>query len=187
MINLSLFASGTGSNVKSIIDYFQYNNSIKVGSIVTNKADAGVIKYASSDIKLIMAPNTKAIREELPAKLKAIGVDYIILAGFLKMIPIELLDVFNNRIINIHPSLLPKYGGKGMYGANVHQAVFENKETKSGMTIHLVNEEYDKGRILFQDSCDITHCQSPQDIAKCVLKLEHYNYPRVIEKFVSSN
>ena len=184
-INLSLFASGTGSNVKSIIDYFNGNSNVIIGSIVTNKADAGVIKYAEGDIKLILAQSPKEIKEVLPGKLKALETDCIILAGFLKKIPSELISDFKDKILNIHPSLLPKYGGKGMYGHNVHQAVFDNKETESGMTIHLVNEEYDKGRILFQQSCDIRDCHSPEEIAKKVLKLEHYHYPRVIDNYIS--
>lgn len=184
MINLSLFASGSGSNVKSIINHFNGDSKVRIGSIVTNKADAGVIKYATNGIELIVVKTPQEIKEVLAGKLKALDTDYIILAGFLKKIPSELIRDFKDKILNIHPSLLPKYGGKGMYGQHVHQAVFDNKEIESGMTIHLVNEEYDKGRVLFQESCEITDCRSPEEIGKRVLKLEHYYYPRVIDNYV---
>ena len=124
---------------------------------------------------------------DLLKRLKKDNIFLIVLAGYLKKIPREIINVFKNKILNIHPALLPKYGGKGMYGMNVHNAVFKNNETESGITIHYVNENYDEGQIIFQKSCDIKHCQSPEEIAIEVQKLEHKYYPLVIEDLLRNS
>lgn len=184
-IKLAIFASGSGSNARKIIDYFKENELINVALVVSNKPSAGVLDHA----ELTSTPNIVANRDifhsnEMLQILDDHGVDYIILAGFLKKIPIHILHQFHEKILNIHPALLPKYGGKGMYGMRVHKAVKESGDTISGMTIHQVNENYDEGKIIFQDSCDLTANDSAEDIAAKVLSLEHQHYAAIIEAYI---
>lgn len=187
-INLAIFASGGGSNAESIMQYFEYHDTISVALVVSNKADAGVHQIAAQYEKESLALTKAQLSDPsvLLALLKEKNVDYIVLAGYLLLIPAWLIAAYPDKIFNIHPSLLPKYGGKGMYGHHVHEAVKANQDAESGMTIHLVNEEFDKGEILFQAKTKIHADMSATDIAKAVLKLEHENYAHTIEKFISA-
>jgi phosphoribosylglycinamide formyltransferase-1 len=185
--NLAILASGTGSNAKAIIEYFSNHPKISVKLIASNKAHAGVLAFGSTyKIKTINFNKKLFVNEpdNFLDILESEQITHIILAGFLWKIPAYLIAEFPKRIINIHPSLLPKYGGKGMYGINVHKAVFEQNEKESGITIHLVDENYDTGKILFQKSVDISHCRNENDIASEVLKVEHANFPKVIEHYI---
>jgi len=188
MVNIAVFASGRGSNAQAIIEYLKDNAEVNVALIATNKSKAGVLMLADeySLPSLVFNKDEFASGVSILEKLKEHEIHIIVLAGFLKMIPTYLLKAYNGNILNIHPSLLPKYGGKGMYGHHVHQAVYDNKDEESGISIHLVNEKYDDGEILFQASKEITAEDSPTDIAKKVLELEHYYYPRVIEAFAEN-
>jgi len=187
-IKIAIFASGTGSNAKAIIEYSKKAN-FEVALIVSNKETAGVLNFSEEyDIDaLIIDKDTFYHSDTILTFLLQKDIKLIVLAGFLWHIPDYLINSFENRIINIHPSLLPKFGGKGMYGLNVHQAVLNAHERQSGITIHLVNEEYDKGKILFQKNIDISTFKTAQEIAKNVLKLEHKHFPQIIEKFIDEN
>jgi phosphoribosylglycinamide formyltransferase-1 len=183
MKNILIFASGSGSNAETIIKHFQFNTEVCVVGIFTNKLDAGVIERARKyNIPSEVFSKTEFSEESFLKKVNSYNPDLIVLAGFLLKVPDYLIKAFPDKIVNIHPALLPKYGGKGMYGINVHRAVFENKDTESGMTIHFVNEHYDEGNIIFQDRINVTDCNSPEEIAAKVLTLEHKNYPVVVEK-----
>lgn len=187
MKKLVLFASGGGSNAVKIIEHFNDNEEVEVVSIFVNNPNAGILNKA----KELGIKTRLFTREEYKAgvvlnDLKDLDTDFIALAGFLWLVPSEIVQEFDGRILNIHPALLPNYGGKGMYGMNVHTAVFNNKEEKSGITIHEVNEKYDDGEYVFQGEVDITSCQSPEEIAKAVLAVEHANFPRVIEEFIKT-
>lgn len=187
---LSIFASGRGSNAEKIIEYFAASTDISVDLIVTNKKEAKVLDLASKHSIpqfIIASKNTFTKSDSLVNTLQNKGITHIILAGFLWLIPSNLIKAFPDKIINIHPALLPAYGGKGMYGINVHKAVKANKETQSGITIHLVNERYDEGVHLSQNTCSLDPNDSPEDIAKKVLVLEHHHYPRVIEEFLQTS
>lgn len=188
MVNIAIFASGRGSNAQAIIEYFKDNQEVNVALIASNKPQAGVLLLAEEyDI-----PSLVFNRESFKDGASIIGALYdckitaIVLAGFLWKVPGYLIQAFPEKIVNIHPALLPKYGGKGMYGHHVHQAVFDNRETESGITIHLVNSHYDEGKVLFQASMEVDAKDKPSDIAKKVLELEHYYYPRIIEAFIEA-
>jgi len=185
MKRIAIFASGSGTNAEAIMRHFAGHKSISVVLILTNKKDAGVIVRAER-FKVPCQVFTKSQLEDewLLETLTIHSIDYIILAGFLLKIPPTLTTAFPNKICNIHPALLPKFGGKGMYGKHVHEAVIGAGETESGITIHLVNEEYDKGRVLFQAKCPVLPNDSPDDLASRIHKLEHEHYPRVVEEFV---
>lgn len=185
--NIAIFASGTGSNAKAVINY-SLNSNYNVELIVSNKENAGVLAYSKKyGIDALIIDKTSFYKEnKLLYFLEEKGIELIILAGFLWLIPKYLLEKYSNSIINIHPSLLPKYGGKGMYGINVHNAVLENNDKFSGITIHIVNEEYDKGDVLFQKSIDISKEKTAEDIASAVLKIEHEFFPKIIEQFVEN-
>ena len=185
---ISIFASGGGSNARKIVEYFQDSSKIEVGLIVTNRRNAGVLKLADEyhiPSILISKDLFYGDKESFAAVLANHEIKYIILAGFLWMVPSYLVELYSNKMLNIHPSLLPKYGGPGMYGHHVHEAVHNAKEQYSGMTIHLVNEHYDKGDILFQASTDISHCTSAEEIATEVLCLEHEHYAHIIEEYIT--
>lgn len=182
---LAIFASGGGSNAEQIIRYFDGHESISVQLIVSNRKKAKVLARADSHGIASKIVNRAQLAEGcLLDTLEVREITHIVLAGFLLLIPKELISLFPDKIINIHPSLLPKYGGRGMYGKRVHEAVHSNQESVSGMTIHLVNEEYDKGEILFQEEVQLNPTDSPSDIAAKVLTLEHHHYSRVIEQFI---
>lgn len=182
-----IFASGSGSNALKIFEYFNKNQNIIIDSIYCNNPRASVIKvFQKLSIKTVLF-NKKELYES--AFLEAIistNPDLIVLAGFLLKIPEKMVSAFENRIINIHPSLLPKYGGKGMYGLNIHKEVLLNKEKFSGLTIHYVNKEYDKGAVIFQKKIKINEKETPESLSSKVLKLEHENYSLIIEKILSN-
>jgi phosphoribosylglycinamide formyltransferase-1 len=179
---IALFASGSGTNVQNIIEYFFENEGVVVDSVWTNNPEAYVLERAKKfGIDTFMFTkdefrNTNKVVE----LLKNRKVDLIVLAGFLWLIPANLIQNF--QIINIHPALLPKYGGKGMYGMKVHQAVVDNNETESGISIHFVNEKYDEGKIIFQATCQVLPTDSPDEVAEKVHRLEYKYFPEVIEK-----
>ncbi len=187
MKNIIIFASGSGSNAQTIINHFKNSDSIQVAAIFSNKQNAGVLERAKkSGIPTEVFSKKDFYDDVFLEKVEKYDPELIILAGFLLKVPDYLIKNYPNKIINIHPALLPNYGGKGMYGTNVHKAVFENKEKASGMTIHYVNEHYDQGNIIFQESIPIDDCTSFEDIALKVLTLEHKNYPLVIEKLLKT-
>jgi phosphoribosylglycinamide formyltransferase-1 len=191
MKNIAIFASGNGSNAENIIRYFKnkYGKKIKVNLIVTNNKNAFVIKRASSndiDIEIITKKEFTNIVRVLEL-LSCYKIDLIVLAGFLLLVPKYIIDAYSNKIVNIHPALLPNYGGKGMYGMNVHKSVIENNEKESGITIHYVNEKYDKGDIIFQARCNIDRNDSPGDLADKIHILEFENFPKVIEEIILNN
>ena len=186
--NIAILASGAGSNAQKILEYFSDRMDIAVRLIVSNKPEAGVLniaKLASVDT-LVVSRDSFYSSTDLLVELDKYNIDFIVLAGFLWLIPPYLIQHYPERIINIHPALLPKYGGKGMYGHFVHEAVHSAKETHSGITIHYVNEKYDEGSIVFQERCEILPSDQPEDIAKKVQVLEHSYYPTVIDQLVSS-
>ena len=188
MIRLAILASGSGSNAQKIINHFKQSKEIEVHLVGSNKKDAYVLERAQKvNVKHFTFNKNKLNNGEVLHKLKEEKVDYIILAGFLALIPKELVKAFPMRIINIHPSLLPKFGGKGMYGMHVHEAVKKAGEVYSGLTVHLVNEEFDKGKVLFQATVKIQENESAEDIASKVLNLEHRYFSQVIESYISSH
>ena len=183
---LAIFASGSGSNTENICNYFTESSDVEVVLICTNKQDSFVIKRANK-LNIPMHIFTKYELNnfiDLHKKLQSIGVDVVILAGFLLKIPSTMIDSYPNRIINIHPSLLPKYGGKGMYGNNIHKAVIENKETESGISIHFVNQNYDEGKIILQEQCAISSDESVETLTEKIRELEHTYFPNTIEKII---
>lgn len=189
MKNLAIFASGGGSNAECIIEHFKEHPSIAVKLIASNKSNAGVLNRAENhQISTAIIPRSVLNNpDKLLPLLSEHNIDLIILAGFLLLIPPHLIQAYPQAIINIHPALLPKYGGKGMYGHHVHQAVFDNFEKESGPTIHLVNEQYDDGKILFQQAVPLLPSDTPDIIGKKVLELEHLHYAKVIEEWVGNN
>ncbi len=182
MKKIAIFASGAGSNAGKIIDHFHYSEKISVELIVCNKAGAGVLQVAEQNgIPALLIEKEKFFRGNAYVdELKAAGIDFIVLAGFLWKIPPALIQAFPRKIINIHPALLPKYGGKGMYGQHVHRAVIDNKEKESGITVHYVDELYDHGDIIFQATCPVLENDTPETLALRIHALEHENYPNVI-------
>jgi phosphoribosylglycinamide formyltransferase-1 len=186
--NIAILASGAGSNAQKILEHFSNRMDITVRLIVSNKQEAGVLniaKAASIDT-FVVTRDSFYSSTDLLVELNKRNIDFIVLAGFLWLIPPYLIQHYPDRIINIHPALLPKYGGKGMYGHFVHEAVHLAKDNHSGITIHYVNEKYDEGSIVFQERCEILPSDQPEDIAKKVQILEHLYYPTVIDQLVSS-
>ncbi|MFB0946246.1 MAG: phosphoribosylglycinamide formyltransferase-1 [Spirosomataceae bacterium] len=186
MKNIAIFASGSGSNAERLTEYFAESKLVNVSLFLTNNKNAGVIErgFRLGIPTVVFSKSPFAKTDKIVALLVNQHIDYIVLAGFLWLIPENLLKAFPDKIINIHPALLPKYGGKGMWGHHVHDAVVANKETESGITIHLVNEEYDKGEILFQAKCEVSPTDSAVDIATKIQKLEHEHLPPVIEEYL---
>lgn len=186
--NIAIFASGNGTNAENIIKYFSGNKDIKVKIVMTNKADAFVLERAHR----LGIPTLYINREQwadathILTLLHEQQIDFIVLAGFLARIPDALLHAYPNRIVNIHPSLLPKFGGKGMYGNKVHEAVVAAGETESGITIHYLNEHYDEGQIIAQYRCPVIPNDTPQDVATRVHALEYEYYPKVIEQLLTT-
>lgn len=186
MKNIILFASGGGSNAEHIMRYFEGNPKVKVAALFSNNPAAGALQKAEG----FGVPTVVFTREELNngtvlQKVNGYAPNLIVLAGFLWKFPADIVAAYPDKIINIHPALLPKYGGKGMYGLNVHTAVLANKEAESGITIHYVNEHYDEGNIIFQERVALDACTTPQEVAAKVLELEHEYFPKIIEKLIS--
>lgn len=183
MKNIAIFASGTGSNARKIIEYFEDNLDIQVSLIISNKQNAGVLDIAKefSIASIVISRDVFYDSQDICSVLEKYQINLLVLAGFLWLIPAYLIESYPKAIVNIHPALLPKYGGKGMYGSHVHRAVKAAGETQTGMTIHFANEHYDEGDIIFQAKTAIDPNDSPIDIAKKVLILEHMHYARTIE------
>jgi phosphoribosylglycinamide formyltransferase-1 len=189
MVNIAIFASGNGTNAERLINYFGGSTQVKIKLIITNNEDAGIVNIANNykkNLQIISKATLTNYAEQFIDFLKTEKVDLIVLAGFLLKIPEELVHAFPNRIINIHPSLLPKYGGKGMYGKFVHEAVIANQEKQSGITIHFVNEEYDKGEIILQEKCTVNDSETIDSLAKKIQELEHHFLPLAVEKVVNA-
>ncbi len=189
MHKIAIFASGAGSNAKKIIEYFQGHKLITVSLIICNKPGAGVLSIAEqAGIPTLLIEKEKFFRgNAYIVELKERGIGFIVLAGFLWKIPDALIKAYPGKIINIHPALLPNYGGKGMYGGFVHEAVIANKDKESGITIHYVDEHYDHGDIIFQARCTIEESDTPEMLANKIHLLEHEYYPKVIEKTILSH
>lgn len=187
MINAAIFASGGGTNAENIIKYFANDTRIKIKLIFTNNENAGVVARAEKykkNVQIISKDSLNNYADQLIDFLKTEKIDLIILAGFLLKIPESFIKAFPKKIINIHPSLLPKFGGKGMYGMHVHQAVIQSGETESGITIHFVNEEYDKGEIILQAKCPVEKSDTAETLAAKIHELEMENFPKAIEKLL---
>lgn len=182
MHQLILFASGSGSNVQAIIDYFAANGKAKAALIVCNNPEAGVLEIAARHQIPVQLIDRKSFKEPAFAEtLKSYNPSLIVLAGFLWKVPDAVVEAFPDKIINIHPALLPKYGGKGMYGHHVHHAVVAAAEKESGITIHFINEHYDEGAAILQARCSLIPEDTPDTLAAKIQKLEHYFFPRTIE------
>ncbi|TNE54928.1 MAG: phosphoribosylglycinamide formyltransferase [Bacteroidetes bacterium] len=184
---LGIFASGTGSNALNLIRYFEGHPKIQIAFVLCNNAHAPVVDATKKlGVPVEVISNQEAA---LPQKLieicKKNGADYIILAGYLRLIPGEFIQKYPEKIINVHPSLLPKFGGKGMYGRYVHEAVLEANEVQSGISIHLVNEVYDEGRLIAQYSCDISENENLESLQKKIHALEMHYFPKTIESFIN--
>ncbi len=190
MIHLAIFASGSGSNAENIIQYFRVRpeSGIKVALIVCNNPQAGVIERADRlHVPIELISRADLVGSHLLSVLSDYKTDYLILAGFLLLIPASLIQAYPDKIVNIHPALLPRYGGKGMYGMNVHEAVLAAGESETGISIHLVNEKYDEGKIIFQGKVEVRPEYSASDIAAKIHILEQEHFPKVIEQFILGN
>jgi phosphoribosylglycinamide formyltransferase-1 len=188
MKKILLFASGTGSNVENIIQYFKNNPDVKIAGVFSNNSNAIVLDKAKNyNIPTLIFGREQLTNGFVLDKIAEIKPDLIVLAGFLWKMPEEIVKAYPNKIINIHPALLPKYGGKGMYGIKVHQTVLVNKEKETGITIHYVNEHYDEGEFIFQQKVAIEDCKTPEEVADKIHELEHKYFPIIIEKILNPN
>jgi phosphoribosylglycinamide formyltransferase-1 len=185
---LTILASGSGSNAENIVNYFKDNNDIKVIQVLTNNKNAKVIDRCKRlTIKCLLFNRDDFYHSNTILNLLKETSDYIILAGFLWKIPVNIIKEFDKRILNIHPALLPKYGGKGMYGKHIHLKVLKNKETKTGISIHYVNENYDEGAIIFQKEVSLSDKETLASIQEKIHQLEMANFPKIIEKVIKQN
>lgn len=183
--NLAIFASGSGTNAEAIMRHFQNDPTVRVVLLLSNNPEAFALERARRFDVVTCVFNRSQLQDGTVEKwLTEAGVTHIILAGFLWLVPKNILALFPGRIINIHPALLPKFGGKGMYGSKVHEAVKSSGESQTGITIHLVNEHFDEGKILFQATCAVHPGDTPDDIATRVHALEHEHFPKVIEEYL---
>ncbi|MEC5148038.1 phosphoribosylglycinamide formyltransferase [Chitinophaga sp. 212800010-3] len=189
MKNIVIFASGAGSNAQKIIDHFRGSGKAKVVLIVCNKPGAGVLQIAEREgIDSVLIDKDAFFRSDKYIQLlKDYHTDLVVLAGFLWKIPVNLVQAFPGKIINIHPALLPKFGGKGMYGHFVHEAVVAAGEKESGITIHYVNEKYDDGEAILQERCEVTPEDTPETVAKKVQALEHQWFPVIVERLLTES
>lgn len=183
---LAVFASGNGSNAEKIFEHFKERDNVEVSLLLTNNPNALVIERAKKHSVPVEVFNRKRFydTDEITELLLSHEIDLIVLAGFMWLVPPALVKAFPDKIINIHPALLPKYGGKGMYGDFVHNAVLEAKEKESGITIHYVNEHYDEGQVIFQERCTVDADDTPETLAAKIHRLEHRYYPQVIENIL---
>jgi formyltetrahydrofolate-dependent phosphoribosylglycinamide formyltransferase len=184
--NIAIFASGAGTNARKIIEFFRVSGTARVAIIVCNNSKAGVIQVAADNNIPVIPVNRRAFFEDNSwmNELRLHDIELLVLAGFLWKVPSYLIESYPNRIINLHPALLPKYGGKGMYGENVHKAVIQAGEPESGITIHYVDEHYDNGDIIFQAKCPVLTSDTPGSLAERIHALEHEHYPKVLETLV---
>lgn len=185
--NIAIFASGSGTNAEQIMKHFKDHAAARVKLVISNNSDAFVLERAKKFRVETRVFNRKKLNEttEVDDTLDQNQIDFIVLAGFMLLFPVRLVKKYMNRIVNIHPALLPKYGGKGMYGAFVHEAVVKNKDKESGISIHWVNEVYDEGQIIFQAKCEVNPSDTPESVAAKVHQLEYEYYPKVIEELVN--
>lgn len=188
-IRIALFASGGGSNAMNLIRHFAGNSVIEIAFVLSNKAEAGVVKKAASKgVETLVFTNEEVADGQFLVDVCAkYSIDFIVLAGYLRLIPVQLIQAFPERIINIHPALLPKYGGKNMYGDKVHQAIIDANETETGITIHFVNEQFDKGKIIAQYVCPVRPEDSIDEVRESVQHLEHTFFPFVVEKVIKDS
>ncbi len=186
MFNVAVFVSGRGSNLRSLFEKVR-KDQINICAVISDKKNCGAVEFAQQNsITVFFVDSNVESYSLLIKELLKLSIDLIVLAGFLKKIPDELVDAFENKIINIHPALLPSFGGKGMYGMNVHKAVFESSAKWSGATVHFVNKIYDEGLIIAQRVVDISNVSSPDEIAQKVLNVEHELLPFVVQKISES-
>lgn len=187
MKNIAIFASGSGTNAQKIMEHFEDNSEVSVKLVLVNNPDAGVIQRAKKFNVPVRVFNRKEFSKSavITEELLQNTIDLVVLAGFLWLVPSAMVEAFPNKIVNIHPALLPKYGGKGMYGDRVHEAVIAKGEKESGITIHYVNDKYDEGAIIAQFTCEITPIDTPETLAAKIHKLEHAHFPVVIEQVLN--
>ncbi len=186
-VNIAIFASGSGTNAENLIRYFKHHDKINVALVVSNSAEAFVLKRAEKEgvPTVVMDKPFRTSEEKVLAVLQQFNISFIVLAGYLLLVPPWLIKQYPQRIINIHPALLPKYGGKGMYGDKVHEAVIAAGDEKSGITIHYVNEHYDEGYILFQAECPVLPGDNPASLAAKIHQLEYKHFPEVVEDLIN--
>ncbi len=185
---IAIFASGSGTNAQKFFEKFEHHPLAEISILLTNNPKAGAIvraeRFGIPVEKFDKATFTQT--DHIVQLLQDMGIDFIVLAGFMWLVPDNLVKAFPNRMVNIHPALLPKYGGKGMYGMNVHKAVVAAEEKETGITIHYVNERYDEGQIIFQTSCEVEPEDTPEDVAEKVHSLEYLYYPKVVEDLIKN-
>lgn len=184
MRNIAIFASGSGTNAENIIQYFSNNNTAKVTLVLSNNRQAKVLKRAEAhNVRTVFFERREFyVTGKVSRYLALYKIDLIVLAGFLWLVPESIVEHYSGRLINIHPALLPKYGGRGMYGEFVHKAIIENHDAESGITVHYVNKKYDEGDIIFQTRCKVEPSDTPESLAEKVHALEYLHYPKVIEE-----
>ncbi len=185
-MNIAIFASGSGTNTQRIIEYFSGNTDVRVAVVLSNKKDAYVLQRAQKLNVPSFVFSAKELNETdiIEKKLEEYKINFIVLAGFLLMVPYAIIKKFPDKIVNIHPALLPKYGGKGMYGEHVHNAVITAGDKESGISIHYVNKNFDEGNIIFQARCEVLKNDTPETLAARIHELEHKYYPQIIEKVI---
>ena len=188
MKRILIFASGSGSNAENIIKYFGNKDAGTVVAVFSNNSAAGVLDKAKKlDVSTVIFSKDELNSGKVLHEVMRFQPDLIVLAGFLLKFPEDLIDAYPNKVINIHPALLPKFGGKGMYGMHIHKAVVDNKEVETGITIHYVNENYDEGNILFQQSVALSEIDTPESVAQKIHELEQKHFPEIIEKLLLNN
>ncbi len=188
MTRIAIFASGSGTNAENLIKYFKNSQIVRIALVLSNNKNAKVFQRAAQHgVQTLLFSRNELYETDSIVTILKESVDFIVLAGFLWRIPSSLINAFPDKIINIHPALLPKYGGKGMYGMYVHESVKRNKEKETGITIHYVNEKYDDGNIIFQEKTPILPEDTPEDIAGKIHKLEYQYFPVVIENLLSAD
>ncbi len=187
MVNIAVFASGSGTNTEALIRHFSSSEKYRVALVFSNRAKAGVLERATRlGVPFEVLTKDKMTSEALMELMARYEIGFIVLAGYLCKIPDELIKAYPKRIVNIHPALLPKYGGKGMYGKHVHEAVVKAGEKETGITIHYINENYDEGEIISQKSCPVEPSDTPDEVATKVHALEHQYYPQVVENLLEN-
>lgn len=188
VVRLALFASGRGSNAEALLRHFQHHPFIHISALFTNNPQAAVIEIAQTyQVPVVVFTKEEWQNGKVLKQLQTLHINYILLAGFLWLVPQDIIQLYRNRILNIHPSLLPKYGGKGMYGKHVHEAVLQAVEKESGITIHLIDEAYDRGKILFQKSIEVLQNDTAETLAKRINQLELTYYGPVAEEYINGN
>jgi phosphoribosylglycinamide formyltransferase 1 len=187
MKKIVIFASGSGTNAENLIKYFKATNTASVVAVFTNNPDAKVIQRADNlNVPVQVFSKSNLFESKVLHLVNSFEPDWIVLAGFLLKLPESFVTAYPNKIINIHPALLPKYGGKGMYGMNVHKAIVESREKETGITIHFVNENYDEGNIIFQKKVTVLVTDTPEVVAEKIHELEQRYFPEVVEKLITN-